>query len=896
MASTYVNDLRLNEMATGDGAGTWGTTTNTNLELIGEALGYGTEGITTNADTHATTVADGATDPGRAMYIKYTGTLDSACTITIGPNTLSRVHIIENATSGSQNIIIKQGSGAEVTIANGFVKAVYLDGAGSGAAVTEAFTDLSVGGNLLIDGATPTLTIGDAGAEDTKIVFDGNAQDFYIGLDDSADDLIIGLGSTVGTTPIISVDENKDVAIPDGSLTITTDDNSNNLTLTSTDADANSGPNLLLKRDNNSAAGDDVTGTIVFQAEDAGNNLTDYIALKTMIQDATGGSEDGRLKVELMSGGTARNILDISGSNAVVFNEDSQDIDFRVESNGNANMLFVDAGNDSVLVGHNTDISIAGESNELQVYDTNFSLISAATFRAGSDGASISLAHSRSGTIGTQTILQDGDTMGAINFMGSDGTDMASFGARIHAEVDGTPGSNDMPGRLIFATTSDGGTGSTERFRISAGGTATFQHPIVVQSGATQGYYIENNAGNATTPRITNDANDHTVIRPGKSGGAVQWNNFANSAELLRLTDAGVFTLGPGGISESRVNQNFAITHAAERGGMAINSFYANAAGPVFDWNKSRNNTAGSHTVVQSGDALGTFIWRGDDGDEFIDAAAIEGNVDGTPGNGDMPGRIVFYTSPDGTDGLAERFRIDSGGVITVSTGLMCIGTTSRSGGASIGNVVLEFGGNDANGLKIRDTDTNASCSQIIFISGSSIVGSVSTSSSATAFNTSSDYRLKENVIYDWEALSTLTQLKPAKFNFKTDTDKTVEGFLAHEVSSVVPAAVTGEKDAMETRTKLVLDSKGEVLEEGVEEDAWTAGKIPVLWEDNDLNIPEGVSVGDVKTAAKYASDTTWEASKEYPSYQQIDQSKLVPLMVKAIQELEAKVKALEES
>ena len=63
-------------------------------------------------------------------------------------------------------------------------------------------------GPLKVTGTTPTLTIGDAGAEDTKIVFDGNAQDFYIGLDDSADDLLIGLGSTVGTTPAISIDEN----------------------------------------------------------------------------------------------------------------------------------------------------------------------------------------------------------------------------------------------------------------------------------------------------------------------------------------------------------------------------------------------------------------------------------------------------------------------------------------------------------------------------------------------------------------------------------------------------------------------------------------------------------------------------------------------------------------
>jgi len=272
MASTYVNDLRLNELGTG------GTTTNTNLELIGEALGFGTEAISTNADTHTSTIADGSTDPARSMYIKYTGALDSDCTITIGPDTISRVHIIENATtdsgsSGPYNIIIKQGSGATVTIANGQVAMVYLDGAGSGAKVVNALTNLSatygalstsdllkvsvdadaddvtgdsatgrltIGagedlnlyhggtnsyivndtGNLVIDtaslvlrGATPTLTIGDADAEDTKIVFDGNAQDFYVGLDDSEDDLVIGKGSTLGTTPAISVDENLIVTV-----------------------------------------------------------------------------------------------------------------------------------------------------------------------------------------------------------------------------------------------------------------------------------------------------------------------------------------------------------------------------------------------------------------------------------------------------------------------------------------------------------------------------------------------------------------------------------------------------------------------------------------------------------------------------------------------------------
>ena len=110
--STYDNDLRLEEITTGAQSGTWGDTTNVNLELIAEAFSYGTEAITTNADTHTTTIADGSTDPGRSLYLKYTGTLDSDCTITLGPNTVSKVWIIENATSGSQNIIISQGSGA----------------------------------------------------------------------------------------------------------------------------------------------------------------------------------------------------------------------------------------------------------------------------------------------------------------------------------------------------------------------------------------------------------------------------------------------------------------------------------------------------------------------------------------------------------------------------------------------------------------------------------------------------------------------------------------------------------------------------------------------------------------------------------------------------------------
>ena len=112
-----------------------------------------------------------------------------------------------------------------------------------------------------------------------------------------------------------------------------------------------------------------------------------------------------------------------------------------------------------------------------------------------------------------------------------------------------------------------------------------------------------------------------------------------------------------------------------------------------------------------------------------------------------------------------------------------------------------------------------------------SVVGSIGVTASGTSFNTSSDYRLKENVEYTFDATTEVKRLKPCKFNFIGESE-TVEGFLAHEVSDVVPVAVTGTKDA--------VDDNGDAI------------------------------------------------------YQGIDQSKLVPLLVKTIQELEARITALE--
>ena len=178
--ATYVNNLRLKEITTGDESGTWGTSTNTNLELIGEGLGFATVNMGSDADA-TETVADGSSDGARAFFIKVTSTsLSATRTLTLAPNTMKRVHIIENATTGSQSITISQGSGANVTIPNGATKAVYLDGAGSGAAVVDAFIDLDLSGGSVNVGTVKTnsgdMTFDCAG----DIVLDADGGDIKI--------------------------------------------------------------------------------------------------------------------------------------------------------------------------------------------------------------------------------------------------------------------------------------------------------------------------------------------------------------------------------------------------------------------------------------------------------------------------------------------------------------------------------------------------------------------------------------------------------------------------------------------------------------------------------------------------------------------------------------------
>jgi len=213
----------------------------------------------------------------------------------------------------------------------------------------------------------------------------------------------------------------------------------------------------------------------------------------------------------------------------------------------------------------------------------------------------------------------------------------------------------------------------------------------------------------------------------------------------------------------------------------------------------------------------GKFLQFKDSGGTARDVITIDAynglNINSAGGGSAAP--IVFKSNN------AETMRIDS-------SGNLLVGCTSLPS-ASVPGLGVDL--SNASELRCSHFSTGNS-TQIRFLNPNGEVGSIRTNGSGTNFNTSSDYRLKENVVADWDATTRLKQLNPVRFNFISDADTTVDGFLAHEVQTVVPEAISGTKDAV----------------------------------DDDGN----------------------------PIYQGIDQSKLVPLLVKTIQELEARIAALE--
>jgi hypothetical protein len=270
--------------------------------------------------------------------------------------------------------------------------------------------------------------------------------------------------------------------------------------------------------------------------------------------------------------------------------------------------------------------------------------------------------------------------------------------------------------------------------------------------------------------------------------------------------------------------------------------------------------------IEGSGDA-GLSILSGTDANGSImfgDSADNDGGrIQYNPNND----RMMFTTSG------SERMRIDS-------TGRVKINNTDSNAHLQVyntGNATYTafFRGNSTETVVLIRSNTDSGNNRTVdFIDqDSTLCGSINVNAggNTVSYETSSDYRLKENVTDLTNATTRIKNLKPKRFNFTAKPDTTLDGFLAHEVQSVVSEAASGTKDATETKKNVVVNNKGNVEQEGITEEDWKQGKID----------------------EKFANDTQWFAEKEFIKPQGVDSSKLVPLLTAALQEAITEIESL---
>ena len=552
-------------------------------------------------------------------------------------------------------------------------------------------------------------------------------------------------------------------------------------------------------------------------------------------------------KFNVATGGTERMEL----GTTTIFNEDGADVDFRIEGDTEANLFYVDAGNNRIGIGTSTPqtlMHLNGQGARFQI--TNSATGSASGdgiimgingdndffinhqessenilfFNAGSERARIThqgkvlINTSTASTVGnsqysrfevsgnssnaagaghltikagtTSASQTEGNTLGRLIFSTLDGGDYAY----IQASIDGAMGNNDFPGRLMFYTCADNSSSASQRMAINSSGNVGVNMTPNSGQGILQiaggfGIFGSASASDTATPYIFRSAGVNNMV-------------FATgSNERMRLQSTGVLNIGSS--TASSLPDRLLQIGSTSRSATFI---------------ELRTSTSGSSGIVFSD---GT----GNDNSGYRGTIEYFHNTD----------HVLFKTA------AGERIRIKSDGKVAFNSG----GTV---------NATYQFNYVPATGGIIVNTNDvfTGNSTAIQMRANGSVGGSIvlTNNGTTTAYATSSDYRLKENQVAISDGITRLKTLKPYRFNFKSSPGTTVDGFFAHEVTAV-PEAITGIKD----ETKNVLYT---------EEDT----------------IPSGKKIGDVKEVE--------------PVYQSMDYGKITPLLTAALQEAITKIEVLE--
>ena len=712
----------------------------------------------------------------------------------INPNSVAGINSITVQSGNALSVHKSDGTLIQTIVSSTGISTFSSVSVGSATTTNNADKSINIGlGASISQHANNTLSLGTGGAEKARIDSSGR---LYLGAttggNADTDDLVINGSGKKGIT------------------ICSTDGSESRLTF----ADGLSGVNA-------------VAGNITYTHS---NDSLDFYTATTR-----------RLRIN--SSGDVGIGTDTMNAPLTVVNHDSAGYiaSFRQKHASNSAQIIIDSPSDSNVRPASIDLAQAGTVKWSlgQAYSSTSSQafhIATSTLQANENGSKLIITTSGNTGIGTinpsktLTIFGASSSSFRISKSGVLAYDHTFDGSTY--TIANNNGSAGIP--ILIGTKTAGG----ESVRITSGGKVGigFTFNYTMNSSSTDLVIGDGGGGRGITLWTASGADNQTIsfqtnetlsraegeISYGPTGTTTTADRNAmmfrtNSGERMRIDSGGRVLIG----TTSSISDNQELQVVASGG----------VPGSI--------GLARNDTTVSNGAQLGQIIAYGNDSDgSYQEVAGIKFSAGLNHGNNDKPGRITFETTPDGGSSVQERLRLTHEGILTNSNSNNA--PTSGSGwGFTSDQLYLSTNGTSAN-YALR------------FYNDNGLVGSVLVNASGVAFNTSSDYRLKENQVSISDGITRLKQLKPYRFNFKADASTTVDGFLAHEAQSVVPEAVTGTKDEVET----------------------------IYYKEGDT-IPEGKVAGDVKDAASAV-------------YQGIDQSKLVPLLTAALQEAVAKIETLE--
>ena len=771
MASTYTTNLGIEKIGTGEQSGTWGDTTNTNLDLIDEAVN-GIISITlssagSSGSPTALPITDGSSSNGRNKFIEFVdgGDLGGTAYVQLTPNDAEKIVHIRNSLSSSRSVIVFQGTynaSNDFEIVNGADVLLKFNGGGSGATVTDVNVDLTVTGATIATadingGAIDGTVIGGASAAAiTATTITGTTITASTAAVPDASD-----GATLGSASL----EWSDLYLADGAVVFFGDDQDitlthvadTGLTLKHANTADDKFPTFLLATGDTDIAADDKLGVINFQAPDEGAG-TDAILVAAGIEAVSEG--------DFSASSNATSLVFKTGASEAAAEK------LRVTSAGRLG------------IGTNSPASLlevsgaSGSTSRIHVKSTS----NGQTSFDGSGSGLLLTAANVNTTSKHLPAIQFGTTDSDLT------TTNPKVGAAINAVTSQTYSSDSTGGmELVFYTTPNTpGTGqtTTERLRIANDGS------VGIGTSSPGRLLDVENSGGAAFVSVVSSTSDTAGLLLGDTDtdhrGRVEYDNSSDALKLYTASSTRVTVNSSGnvGIGATTVNRKLELS-GNNNGGAKANYLRITDT----DTTATAANQQGGIEFFASDSSAGAGL-----------TASIEVVYAGSGGGGE----ITFNTAANSGAGLTEAMRIDENKNFLV-------GTTASSNQSGAGFKLKPDGGGTNNQPRLQIVGDGAAgdLAYALYDTGDSalkfyvrydgVIFATSTSISAI-----SDQSLKDNIRDLDKGLEAINALKPRRFDWKDGSGKDIMGFVAQEVEDSFDELVH-DYEYRDEETKLAL-------------------------------------------------------------------------------------------